>query len=220
MELIPIPGAELYYDPHFLSPEEASRLLNLLMEKCAWERRQAAFGHAVPRDEAYYGDSGAHYTYSRREYKPLAWIPELLTLKARVEAATPEAAYSNLSLQRCPYNAVLCNLYRDGNESVGPHADNEPEMGPVIASVSLGAERFFRLRRNRGAIAFSGTAMQWQLVDYGGPHPGAIQARGSKGAQYYAAADQSYVSAYRPRVSIRSPTGKLQSNSTITRLSY
>ena len=155
MELIPIPGAELYYDPHFLSPEEASRLLNLLMEKCAWERRQAAFGHAVPRDEAYYGDSGAHYTYSRREYKPLAWIPELLTLKARVEAATPEAAYSNLSLQRCPYNAVLCNLYRDGNDSVGPHADNEPEMGPVIASVSLGAERFFRLRRNGGAIAFS-----------------------------------------------------------------
>ena len=154
MELIPISGAELYYDPHFLSPEEASRLLNLLMEKCAWERRQAAFGHAVPRDEAYYGDPGAHYTYSRREYKPLAWIPELLTLKARVEAATPEAAYSNLSLQRCPYNAVLCNLYRDGNDSVGLHADNEPEMGPIIASVSLGAERLFRLRRNGGGIAF------------------------------------------------------------------
>jgi len=109
----------------------------------------------VPRDEAYYGDSGAHYTYSRREYKPLAWIPELLTLKARVEAATPEAAYSNLSLQRCPYNAVLCNLYRDGSDSVGPHADNEPEMGPVIASVSLGAERLFRLKRNGGGIVFS-----------------------------------------------------------------
>jgi alkylated DNA repair dioxygenase AlkB len=155
VELIPISGAELYYDPHFLSPEEASRLLNLLKEKCAWERRQAAFGHAVPRDEAYYGDPGAHYTYSRREYKPLAWIPESLTLKARVEAATPEAAYSKLSLQRCPYNAVLCNLYRDGNDSVGLHADNEPEMGPVIASVSLGAERLFRLRRKGGAIAFS-----------------------------------------------------------------
>lgn len=155
MELIPISGAELYYDPHFLSPEEASRLLNLLMEKCAWERRQAAFGHAVPRDEAYYGDPGAHYTYSRREYKPLAWIPELLTLKARVEAATPEAAYSNLSLQRFPYNAVLCNLYRDGNDSVGLHADNEPEMGPVIASISLGAERLLRLKRNGGTIAFS-----------------------------------------------------------------
>jgi alkylated DNA repair dioxygenase AlkB len=155
VELIPIFGAELYYDPHFLSPEEASRLLNLLMEKCAWERRQAAFGHAVPREEAYYGDPGAYYTYSRREYKPLAWIPELLTLRVRVEAATPEAAYSNLSLQRCPYNAVLCNLYRGGYDSVGLHADNEAEMGPVIASVSLGAERLFRLRQKGEAIAFS-----------------------------------------------------------------
>jgi alkylated DNA repair dioxygenase AlkB len=53
------------------------------------------------------------------------------------------------------YNAVLCNLYRDGNGSVGLHADDEPEMGPVIASVSLGAERLFRLRRKDGSVAFS-----------------------------------------------------------------
>jgi alkylated DNA repair dioxygenase AlkB len=154
VELIPISGAELYYDPHFLSPEEASRLLNLLMEKCAWERRQAAFGHVVPRDEAYYGDPWAHYTYSRREYKPLPWIPELLSLKSRIETVTPDDAYANLSLPRRNYNAVLCNLYRDGNDSVGLHADNEPAMGPIIASVSLGAERLFRLRRNGGGIAF------------------------------------------------------------------
>src|SRR6266700_6542488 len=42
---------------------------------------------ASPRDEAYYGDPGMHYTYSRREYKPLPWIPELLSLKARLEEA-------------------------------------------------------------------------------------------------------------------------------------
>jgi alkylated DNA repair dioxygenase AlkB len=50
---------------------------------------------------------------------------------------------------------VLCNLYRDGNGSVGLHADDEPEMGPVIASVSLGADRLFRLRRKDGSVAFS-----------------------------------------------------------------
>jgi alkylated DNA repair dioxygenase AlkB len=155
VKLIPISGAELYYDSHFLSPEEASRLLNLLMEKCTWQRRQAAFGHAVPRDETYYGDPGTHYTYSRRECKPLPWLPELLTLKSRIETVTPDDAYANLSLPRCPYNAVLCNLYRHGNDSVGLHADNEPEMRPVIASVSLGAERLFRLKRNGGPIAFS-----------------------------------------------------------------
>jgi alkylated DNA repair dioxygenase AlkB len=155
MKAIPIPGAELYYDEHFLQPEEATKLFDALVGKCGWERRKASFGNAVPRDEAYYGDPGTHYTYSRREYKPLAWLPELLSLKARVEEATPVAAYSNLSVPKTVYNAVLCNLYRNGNDSVGLHADAEPEMGPIVASVSLGMERVFRLKREDGTVAFS-----------------------------------------------------------------
>jgi len=109
----------------------------------------------VPLDEAYYGDPGTSYTYSQREYKPLAWIPELLSLKTRVEEATPEVAYFNSGLPRLGYNAGLCSLYRSGNDSVGLHADAEPEMGPVIASVSLGAERLFRLKGQDGAVAFA-----------------------------------------------------------------
>lgn len=155
MDSIPIPGAEIYYDEHFLQPDEAGRLFDVLLSKCAWERRRSSFGHVVPRDEAYYGDPRTHYTYSRREYKPLPWIPELLSLKARVEEATPNAAYANLSLSTIGYNAVLCNLYRDGSDSVGLHADAEPEMGPVIASISLGTERLFRLKRKDGSAAFS-----------------------------------------------------------------
>ena len=155
METIPIPGAEIYYDKHFLSLEEATTLFKVLGTKCAWERRRTSFKSAVPRDEAYYGDPGTNYVYSRREYKPLAWIPELLSLKTRVEEATPTVAYSNSSLPRLGYNAVLCNLYRDGNDSVGLHADAEPEMGLVIASVSLGAERLFRLKGQNGAVAFA-----------------------------------------------------------------
>lgn len=128
MDSIPIPGAEIYYEPRFLPPEEAT--------------------------QAYYGDPGTRYTYSRREYKPLPWIPELLLLKARVEKITPVAAYTNRSLPKTGYNAVLCNLYRDGSDSVGLHADAEPEMGPVIASVSLGEARLFRLKRKDGTVAF------------------------------------------------------------------
>ena len=90
METIPIPGAEIYYDSNFLSPEEATILFNTLWTKCAWERRRSSFKYAVPRDEAYYGDPGTSYTYSRREYQPLAWIPELLSLRTRVEKATPQ----------------------------------------------------------------------------------------------------------------------------------
>jgi hypothetical protein len=51
MDLIPIPGAEVYYDDRFLPPEEATQLFNTLLSKCAWERHRASFGHTVPRDE-------------------------------------------------------------------------------------------------------------------------------------------------------------------------
>ena len=155
METIPIPGAEIYYDKSFLAAEEATELFDILQRRCAWERRRTSFKSAVPRDEAYYGDPGTSYTYSRREYSPLAWIPELLSLKRRVEEATPASAYSNLRLPRLPYNAALCNLYKNGNDSVGLHADAEPEMGPVIASISLGAERLFRLKGQDGTVTFA-----------------------------------------------------------------
>ena len=115
METISIPGAEIYYDRNFLAAEEATKLFDVLQAKCAWERRKTSFKSAVPRDEAYYGDPGTNYTYSRREYKPLAWIPELLSLKARVESATPESAFTNLKLPRPLY----CSRQKAGM-AVGP----------------------------------------------------------------------------------------------------
>jgi alkylated DNA repair dioxygenase AlkB len=128
MEAIAIPGAEIYYEKNFLSSEEATTLFNTLLAKCAWKRRKTSFKGTVPRDEAYYGDPGTNYTYSQREYKPLSWIPELLALKSRVEENTPATVYANLQLPKLGYNAALCNLYRNGNDSVGLHADAEPGM--------------------------------------------------------------------------------------------
>jgi alkylated DNA repair dioxygenase AlkB len=54
-------------------------------------------------------------------------------------------------LSGAEFNAVLLNLYRDGRDGMGWHADDEPELGrnPVIASVSLGATRRFCLRHRR-----------------------------------------------------------------------
>ena len=155
MEMVSVAGGEIYYEKNFLPAEEATALFNILRTKCVWQRHRTSFKSLVPRDEAYYGDPGTNYTYSRREYKPLAWIPELLSLKTRVEEATPAVAYSNLGLPRVGYNAVLCNLYKNGNDSVGLHGDAEPEMGPVIASVSLGAERLFCLKGKSGAVVYA-----------------------------------------------------------------
>lgn len=169
METISIPGAEIYDERNFLAAQEATALFDALQAKCAWERRKTSFKSAVPRGEAYYGDPGTNYTYSRREYKPLVWIPELLSLKARVEGATPDSAFTNLKLPRVGYNAALCNLYRNGNDSVGLHADGEPQMGTVIASVSLGAERLFRLRA-KWRHRFHGTIAAREFAYHGRPN--------------------------------------------------
>lgn len=105
------------------------------------------FGRMVkePRLSAWVGDADAVYTWSGRRNEPLPWTPALVALRDRVSA----------ELQR-PFNAVLCNLYRDGEDAMGMHADNEPELGPeaVLASVSLGALRTFRVRPTDGGEGF------------------------------------------------------------------
>lgn len=130
----------------------------------------------MPRDEAYYGDPGTNYTYLRHEYKPLARIPELLSLRTRVEEATPAVAYSNLSLPKLGYNAVLCNLYQSGNDSVGLHSDAEPEMGLVIASVSLAAERLFSSQSEEWRDCLCRTVASRKPVHHGRRHPEKFQA--------------------------------------------
>jgi alkylated DNA repair dioxygenase AlkB len=48
------------------------------------------------------------------------------------------------------FNRALVNYYRDGRDSVDWHADDEVTLGPepLIASLSLGAERDFQLCHN------------------------------------------------------------------------
>jgi alkylated DNA repair dioxygenase AlkB len=97
------------------------------------------FGREVmqPRLVAYVGDPEARYTYSSTLQEPTPWTPVLSALRTRVEQEVGR-----------PFNAVLCNLYRDGRDSMGMHNDAEPELGehPLIASLSLGAERRFVVR--------------------------------------------------------------------------
>jgi alkylated DNA repair dioxygenase AlkB len=95
---------------------------------------------ASPRLSAWYGDPDAHYSYSGLSLEPRPWLPVILELKTRIEVVC-----------NAPFNSVLLNLYRDGADSMGWHSDDEPELGerPVIASLSLGAIRRFRLRHRR-----------------------------------------------------------------------
>lgn len=137
------PGARatIWLRREFLPAPEARALFERLRGEIPWRQDDLhMFGktYAIPRLHQWYGDRS--YTWSGIEMRPLPWTPALDELRQRVEAAT-----------RRRFNSALINYYRDGEDSVGWHADDEPELGPApfIASVSLGAERDFALRRKQ-----------------------------------------------------------------------
>lgn len=135
-----LPNAQLRYHAHWLPPAQADALLAALHDEIPWEtHRLRLFGrwHDSPRRSCWIGDADAAYTYSGTRFAPQPWSPTLTELRARAEAACATR-----------FNSVLANLYRDGHDSMGWHSDDEPELGPqpIIASLSLGAERRFLLK--------------------------------------------------------------------------
>ena len=133
---------ELYTD--WLAPDESQAAFSALRSEVPFAQRAIRmFGREVlqPRLSAWVGEPEAVYRYSGTTHLPVAFGPQLSALRDRVCQETGAA-----------FNSVLCNLYRDGNDAMGMHSDNEPELGPLplIASLSLGAARRFQLRRRRG----------------------------------------------------------------------
>lgn len=133
-------GADLALWADWLPPTEADTLLANLRGTVPWETHVIRmFGREVasPRLSCWIGDPGASYVYSRTRFEPHPWPPALAALRARLEQACGAT-----------FNSVLANLYRDGNDAMGWHSDDEKELGPapVIASLSLGAPRRFVFR--------------------------------------------------------------------------
>ncbi len=130
-------GGILLYAERFLSVELADRCFIAIRDECVWEQRPGIFGHMQPRLTASYGDDGLSYRYSGTVNVARPWTPTLLNIKEKIEAVQGR------------YNFCLLNRYRSGQDSMGMHADNEPEMGQVIGSLSLGATRTFRIKHNK-----------------------------------------------------------------------
>ena len=143
MDMIPIEDGQLRFQENYIPAEESDELLRHLLAELAWREEDIMIaGRRVraPRLVCWYGDPDARYRYSGIIHEPLLWLPILSTLKSRIQTTCGR-----------PFNSVLANLYRDGHDSMGWHADQEKELGinPEIASLSFGATRLFRLRHNR-----------------------------------------------------------------------
>jgi alkylated DNA repair dioxygenase AlkB len=142
-QVLALPDAEIRLYRELFGAGESQRFWQTLQTQIAWRQDKIRmFGRSLllPRLTAWYGDPGAVYSYSGIRLEPQGWAPVLLEIKQRVEATVD-----------CQFNSVLLNFYRDGQDSMGWHSDDEPELGlnPVIASVSFGGSRRFHLRHRQ-----------------------------------------------------------------------
>lgn len=124
----------------FLIANEADQLLTELTNRLEWRQDTINLygkSHPIPRLQCFVASQGVRYRYSNLTMEGRGFPTALQSIKDKVESAAKHS-----------FNAVLCNLYRDGQDSMGWHSDNEPELGerPVIASLSLGSTRTFRFR--------------------------------------------------------------------------
>jgi alkylated DNA repair dioxygenase AlkB len=194
--LISLPDAELLFVENFYTPSVSDAFLAQLSAELAWKQGEITiFGKKIeePRLTAWYGDAGKNYTYSGKLQVPLAWHNALILIKNNVEKiiknelinSSKKPLNSELKTQLnadlindFKFNSVLCNYYRNGQDSMGFHADNEKELGqnPIIASVNFGESRRFIFRRrddktikhelvlNHGSLLVMSGAMQHNWV--------------------------------------------------------
>lgn len=135
-----LPDSDIWYYPGFLSKNTADLYFGHLKDKTPWQQDDIKiFGkvHAQPRLTAFYANNGKNYSYSNITMRPKPFPPMLMEIKNRIVKEV-----------ETEFTCCLLNLYRDGKDGNGWHSDDERELGknPVIASISLGTERFFHLR--------------------------------------------------------------------------
>lgn len=137
INLLPKDGVLTYY-PGLFKPAESEDIFEKLRSGIQWRSDEITlYGktHPQPRLTCWYGDRS--YSYSGITMHPDPWSKEILGIKSRAE-----------DISKNKFNSLLVNYYRDGNDHVSWHADDEKELGPnpCIASVSFGEIRRFQLK--------------------------------------------------------------------------
>jgi alkylated DNA repair dioxygenase AlkB len=138
-----LPQAELIYLPNFYNNEKSDGFFKTIKEETNWQHKDiTVFGktYKEPRLTALFGESKQAYGYSNVTLFPDVFTPTLKSIKDEVE-----------KVSECSFNTLLVNLYRNGSDSNGWHADNEKELGtnPIIASISFGEVRPFHFKHRQ-----------------------------------------------------------------------
>jgi len=141
INLLPYDGEAYLFEESALLKEE--ELFQKLKEEIAWKQDEVVmFGKKITmrRLSAWYGDQPFEYIYSQVSHRALPWKDTLAKIKKQTEDTCGET-----------YNSCLLNFYHDGDDAMGWHSDNEPELDQLssIASISLGAERKFAFKHKR-----------------------------------------------------------------------
>lgn len=115
-------------------------IFEALKEELNWQQDEIKmFGKRIPipRMNAWYADVGCNYKYSGIQLEHNLWSPTLNIIRNKIK-----------ELYDISFNSCLANFYRNGQDSVGWHSDDEPELGknPTIFSISFGEERKFQIR--------------------------------------------------------------------------
>ena len=140
-KILDMADATITYYGNFLASGVAESYFNELLTETPWQQDDIkVFNkiYAQPRLTALYAVNDKTYTYSGITMQPHPFTPLLLKIKKKVE-----------TLSGLEFTTCLLNLYRQGKDSNGWHADDEKELGvnPAIASISLGHPRMFKFRR-------------------------------------------------------------------------
>ena len=138
-------SVDYYLIENFLPKPRASKLLDLFSDELDWQQQEIfLYGRKVmqPRLTCWFADPGVEYAYSGLKLIARPWHPELQKLRVQLQNKMGHS-----------FNSVLANAYRSGKDSMGWHSDDEKELGsqPVIASISLGASRKFKMKSRDGS---------------------------------------------------------------------
>ncbi|MFV9550572.1 alpha-ketoglutarate-dependent dioxygenase AlkB family protein [Algibacter sp. PT7-4] len=139
-------GADITYYPNFFNTEDSNLYLKNLLKTINWQQDTiTVYGkkHLQPRLTAFYADNGKTYKYSNIIMQPHTFKNDLLKIKNKIETKL-----------KIKFTSCLANLYRNGNDGNGWHADNEKQLGknPIIASVTFGAERSFQFKHKTNKL--------------------------------------------------------------------